>query len=93
MENHELFISESDPMTVKELLEQLQKIIDRDSGFLDAQIYCEGDGVRHRMIGLTRVKDTKRMTGEREYLITLLDEGGVDYEEKLLEFRVEPIDE
>jgi len=76
----ELYDSKNNPMTLVELKTQIDKILAYDPQFINADVYAEGDGVRHRMVGIVHDRDRERESGKKVYFLTLLDEGGVDYE-------------
>ena len=83
MKNNELYDSENDPMTLGELKARIDKVLEYNPQFINADVYAEGDHVRHRMVGIVHKKDRERMSGREVYALTLLDESGVDYEKEL----------
>ena len=83
MKNHDMFESDNETILLGELQDRINALVEFDSDFRNAQVFAEGDGVRHRMLGAIHEKERRRDSKHNDAFFTLLDEDGVVYEEDL----------
>lgn len=83
MENGTIFDSKNDPMTIRELRDFLDKLLEENPKFIDGELYAECDGVRNRIVGVKNEQDMCKSSGRKSWTIVLMDEKAIDEEIKM----------
>jgi hypothetical protein len=82
MKNETLYKSNYKPMRLQELKEFIDKLLNENPEFKDANVYMDCDGVVHLVEAVINENDMIRMSREKTFSIILMDEEAVEDEEE-----------